>query len=80
MNLKKRYRTRDRQVVREFKGKRHDFPFSWVFLPETENLKKDGKEFPVELLISLIPVKGQWHSLCLIREITHWRQALEDLP
>ncbi|MDP4027831.1 MAG: PAS domain S-box protein [Gallionella sp.] len=33
-------------------------------------IRKDGSEFPVEISISVLKVKGRWHSVGVIRDIT----------
>jgi PAS domain S-box-containing protein len=43
---------------------------------EIEALHKNGKEFPVELSISALQVKGRWHALGIVRDITK-RKRLE---
>ncbi|MBI5328478.1 MAG: PAS domain S-box protein [Deltaproteobacteria bacterium] len=37
---------------------------------EIEGLKKDGTEFPVELSISAMNIRGEWHAAGIIRDIT----------
>ena len=41
--------------------------------------KKDGMEFPVELSISGIRIKEQWHAVGIIRDITERKQAEHKL-
>ncbi len=41
--------------------------------------KKDGTEFPVELSISGIRIKEQWHAVGIIRDITERKQAEHKL-
>ena len=40
---------------------------------------KDGKEFPVELSLSAVTLKGRWNAIGLIRDITERKAAEEEL-
>src|SRR3989338_3168596 len=42
---------------------------------EIDGLKKDGTEFPVELSISAMNIKGEWHAVGIIRDITARKEA-----
>ncbi|MBI3755664.1 MAG: PAS domain S-box protein [Deltaproteobacteria bacterium] len=42
---------------------------------EIEGLKRDGTEFPVELSISAVNIKGEWHATGIIRDITGRKEA-----
>jgi PAS domain S-box-containing protein len=44
---------------------------------ESEAINKNGTEFPVEMLLSAIPVRGQWHAVGLVRDITD-RKRIEE--
>ncbi len=46
---------------------------------ELEALKKDGKEFPVELSISVIKIKGKYNAIGIIRDITERKHMEEEL-
>lgn len=37
--------------------------------------KKDGTEFPVEISLSLIKIKGVWHAMGIARDITERKEA-----
>jgi PAS domain S-box-containing protein len=47
-------------------------------LTKLEALKKDGTEFPVELSISAVQIKGRWHAVGIVRDITE-RQEMEKM-
>ena len=40
-------------------------------------IKRDGSEFSVELSISGLHIRGEWHALCLARDITN-RKRVDD--
>jgi diguanylate cyclase (GGDEF)-like protein/PAS domain S-box-containing protein len=42
-------------------------------------LRKDGAEFPVELSISAVNLKGKWNAIGIIRDITRRKHAAEAL-
>ncbi|MBI5875223.1 MAG: PAS domain S-box protein, partial [Deltaproteobacteria bacterium] len=44
---------------------------------ELAGIKKDGTEFPLELSVSAMNVKGEWHATGIIRDITE-RKKLEN--
>lgn len=44
---------------------------------ELSALRKGGTEFPIELSLSAIRIKGQWHAAGIIRDIT-WRKQEEE--
>jgi len=46
---------------------------------EIEGLRIDGTEFPVELSISAMNIRGEWHSTGIIRDITERKKAEADL-
>ncbi|MBI5454595.1 MAG: PAS domain S-box protein [Deltaproteobacteria bacterium] len=46
---------------------------------EIEGLNKDGTEFPVEVSVSAMNIKGRWHSTGIIRDITARKAAEERL-
>ena len=46
---------------------------------EREGLKKDGTEFPVELSISAVNIKGEWHATGIIRDITARKETEKRL-
>jgi|GEM_PF-839584 len=46
---------------------------------EFEAKKKDGSAFPIEVSISAINAKNQWHAAGIIRDITERKQAEQSL-
>ncbi len=46
---------------------------------EISAINREGQEFPVELNLSPVKLKGQWHAIGLITDITDRKQAEEEL-
>ena len=46
---------------------------------ELAALRKDGNEFPIELFVSAMQIRGEWHATGIIRDIIERRQAEEKL-
>lgn len=46
---------------------------------ELSALHRDGTEFPIELSVSSMKIKGEWHSTGIIRDITGRRMAEDKL-
>ncbi|MBI4681880.1 MAG: PAS domain S-box protein, partial [Nitrospirae bacterium] len=42
-------------------------------------VKKDGTEFPIEVSTSTISIKGEWHAVGLVHDITQRKNAERDL-
>ncbi|MBW2107038.1 MAG: PAS domain S-box protein [Deltaproteobacteria bacterium] len=45
---------------------------------ELSAVRKDGTEFPIELSVSGIRIKGQWHAMGIIRDISEKHKAQEE--
>lgn len=41
--------------------------------------RKDGEEFPIELSLSSVQIKGLWHAVAIIREITKRKELEKQL-
>jgi PAS domain S-box-containing protein len=46
---------------------------------ESEAIKKDGKQFPVEVSVSSMLLSGEWYAVCVVRDITNWRRAQKEV-
>jgi PAS domain S-box-containing protein len=46
---------------------------------EAAGLHQDGHRFPIELSISKAPIKGRWHAVGIIRDISERKRAEEAL-
>ena len=75
--IPERYRDEYRLTLKNFGEKQEHHSLGHVF--ESEAVKKDGTEFPVEVSISTIVLKNQWHVVCVARDISHWRNAQKQL-
>jgi len=42
-------------------------------------LRRDGSEFPLELSISALNLRGRWHAVGIVRDITRRKQAEQEL-
>ncbi|MHC1625573.1 MAG: PAS domain S-box protein [Methermicoccaceae archaeon] len=40
--------------------------------------KRDGTEFPIELSVSAVKIKGKWNAVAIIRDITERKQVEEE--
>ena len=46
---------------------------------EVKAMRRDGTEFPVELSVSAMNIKGEWHAAGIIRDISERKKAEEAL-
>lgn len=46
---------------------------------EFSALRRDGVEFPLELSISALNLRGRWHAVGIVRDITRRKQAEQEL-
>ena len=46
---------------------------------ELTAMRRDGTEFPVELSLSSVKLKGNWNGMAIIRDITERKAAEESL-
>ncbi|TAN42540.1 MAG: PAS domain S-box protein [Nitrospirae bacterium] len=45
---------------------------------ELAAIRKDGEEFPIELSVSAVMLKGRWHAIGVLRDITGRKKAEEE--
>ncbi len=46
---------------------------------DVEAIRKDGTEFPIELSVSSVKLKGKWNAIGIVRDITERKQAEEKI-
>jgi len=46
---------------------------------ELSAIRKDGVKFPIELSVSAMRIRGKWHSIGIVRDITQRKQAEERI-
>jgi PAS domain S-box-containing protein len=72
-----RYQRQYETLLQDIRGKYDQLPRNRLF--ESEVIRKDGTEVPIEVSVSTISISGKWHVVCVIRDITHWRTAQKGL-
>ena len=45
---------------------------------ELSALRKNGTEFPIELSLSAVKLKGKWHAMGIVRDITERKRAEDE--
>ncbi len=45
---------------------------------ELSAIRKNGTEFPIELSLSAVKLKGKWHAIGIVRDITERKKAEEE--
>ncbi len=46
---------------------------------EISAIRKDGSEFPIELSVSSVKLKGEWYSIGIVRDITERKRAEKEI-
>jgi two-component system sensor histidine kinase/response regulator len=46
---------------------------------ELEAVRKDGRRFPIEISIGAIELKGEWHAVGVLRDITQRRESEKEV-
>ena len=72
-----RYQKQYEMALEDIREKYDHLPRNRIF--ESEVIRKDGTEAPIEVSVSRISVSGKWHVVCVVRDITHWRSAQKEL-
>ena len=72
-----RYQKEYEMALQDIRGRGDQLPINRIF--ESEAVRKDGTEVPIEVSVSRMSVRGKWHILCVIRDISHWRRAQREL-
>jgi PAS domain S-box-containing protein len=75
--IPKEYHTLYQEALKACKDRGQYPDLSDIF--ESEAIKKDGKEFPVEVSVSTMMLSGEWYAVCVVRDITHWRRAQKEV-
>ena len=72
-----RYQSQYKMALAGIREKFDQLPRSRIF--ETEVIVKDGIEVPIEASVATISIGGEWHAVCVVRDITHRRNAQKEL-
>ncbi|MBW2645137.1 MAG: PAS domain S-box protein, partial [Deltaproteobacteria bacterium] len=71
-----RYHEAYKKGIRKFQGTGQGVAVGKTL--ELSATRKDGAEFPIELSISSMQIKGEWHATGIIRDITDRKQAEKE--
>lgn len=67
-------------VVRGFANFQKTGKGPWIdVIKEVTAVRKDGSEFPAELSVTAFKVKGGWHAVGVLRDISERKQAQDTL-
>ncbi|MFW6185584.1 MAG: PAS domain S-box protein [Halobacteriota archaeon] len=72
-----RYHEAYREGFRKFKDTGEGYAVGKTL--EFEAVRKDGTEFPVELSVSAVKLKGEWCAIGILRDITERKRVEEEL-
>lgn len=72
-----RYHEAYREGFRKFKDTGEGYAVGKTL--ELEAVRKDGTEFPVELSVSAVKLKGEWCTIGILRDITERKRVEEEL-
>ncbi len=72
-----RYHESYKEGFRKFKDSGEGYAVGKTL--EMEAVRKDGTEFPVELSISAVKLKGEWCAIGILRDITERKRVEEEL-
>lgn len=72
-----RYHEAYREGFRKFKDTGKGYAVGKTL--ELEAVRKDGTEFPVELSVSAVKLKGEWCAIGILRDITERKRVEEEL-
>lgn len=68
-----RHRNRARERLKKFFDTGHGLVIGKII--EIEGLRMDGTEFPVELSVSAMNIRGKWYATAIVRDITKRKWA-----
>ncbi len=69
------YKEAHKNGIREFKETGRGAAIGKIL--ELSAIKKDGTEFPIELSVSAVKIKGNWNAIGILRDITDRKRAEE---